>query len=207
MRSNKYIYLIRHGETLSNIYNRLQGWSDTPLTPKGIIQAKELYEQLKTIQFDCYYSSTSDRAYETGEYATAFQHPIQRDKRLREMNFGVKECLRPEELGYPNGTNYITCDWVPFGGENIDMLTERIGGFLDHIVSLHGGTGRYCCFTHGFSILAAIRYVDPRAYQRMIEENHKIGNCTVTTIKWNGTYELVQIDSKICEVQDEKDNK
>ncbi|WP_165437759.1 histidine phosphatase family protein, partial [Streptococcus ruminantium] len=32
----KTIYLMRHGETLFNTQKRVQGWSDSPLTEKGI---------------------------------------------------------------------------------------------------------------------------------------------------------------------------
>lgn len=36
------IYMIRHGQTKSNVWNIMQGWSDTPLTEKGITQGREL---------------------------------------------------------------------------------------------------------------------------------------------------------------------
>ncbi len=37
----KTLYLMRHGETLFNVYHRVQGASDSPLTARGIAQAKE----------------------------------------------------------------------------------------------------------------------------------------------------------------------
>ncbi|MDV7694684.1 hypothetical protein GA842_07340 [Pediococcus parvulus] len=33
------VYLIRHGETYLNKFDRMQGWADAPLTPKGIQDA------------------------------------------------------------------------------------------------------------------------------------------------------------------------
>ena len=33
------IYMVRHGQTFLNKYNRLQGWCDSPLTPKGMEDA------------------------------------------------------------------------------------------------------------------------------------------------------------------------
>ena len=36
------LYFVRHGETLSNVWKTLQGWSDTPLTNLGIKQGKWL---------------------------------------------------------------------------------------------------------------------------------------------------------------------
>lgn len=29
------LYFVRHGQTIFNKYNRMQGWSDSPLTEKG----------------------------------------------------------------------------------------------------------------------------------------------------------------------------
>lgn len=43
----KHLYLVRHGETLFNKRRKIQGWCDSPLTPLGIQQAKEVKEKLK----------------------------------------------------------------------------------------------------------------------------------------------------------------
>lgn len=36
------VYLTRHGETIWNTKKLMQGWKDSPLTDKGIKQAKQL---------------------------------------------------------------------------------------------------------------------------------------------------------------------
>ena len=36
------LYLMRHGETLFNTLNRIQGWCDSPLTEKGQDQARQV---------------------------------------------------------------------------------------------------------------------------------------------------------------------
>ena len=46
------IYLVRHGQTFFNIYNKLQGWSNSPLTMKGKEDAKVAGEKLQNIHFD-----------------------------------------------------------------------------------------------------------------------------------------------------------
>lgn len=65
----KHLYLVRHGETLFNKRRKIQGWCDSPLTPLGIQQAKEVKEKLEklNIQFDSFYCSTSERASDTLE--------------------------------------------------------------------------------------------------------------------------------------------
>jgi Fructose-2,6-bisphosphatase len=44
----KELYLMRHAQTLFNVQGRTQGWSDSPLTQKGIedaLKAGEDFEQ------------------------------------------------------------------------------------------------------------------------------------------------------------------
>ena len=36
------IYLMRHGQTYFNLWHKIQGWTDSPLTEEGIKQAKEI---------------------------------------------------------------------------------------------------------------------------------------------------------------------
>lgn len=36
----KTIYLVRHGQTFINRYDKMQGWCDTPLTNQGIKEAE-----------------------------------------------------------------------------------------------------------------------------------------------------------------------
>lgn len=61
-------YFVRHGQTMLNHYNKIQGWIDSPLTEKGIADAKRAGQQLKNIDFTAAYSSDSGRAIETASY-------------------------------------------------------------------------------------------------------------------------------------------
>jgi broad specificity phosphatase PhoE len=65
----KRLYLVRHGETLFNTQGKIQGWSDSPLTERGIKQAQAVrdYFGSEGISFDHAYSSTSERASDTLE--------------------------------------------------------------------------------------------------------------------------------------------
>ena len=40
-KNMKYVYLMRHGQTLFNVQHKIQGFCDSPLTSLGIKQAKE----------------------------------------------------------------------------------------------------------------------------------------------------------------------
>ena len=59
------VYLVRHGQTWFNRFNKMQGWSDSPLTDKGIADAKRAGELLSHITFTHAYSSDTMRASNT----------------------------------------------------------------------------------------------------------------------------------------------
>lgn len=88
-------YVVRHGETLLNCLNRAQGWSDSPLTDRGIETAAELGKQLRGTVFKAAYASDTVRATQTaagilsasGNKAVS----VQRDRRLREWCLGAME--------------------------------------------------------------------------------------------------------------------
>ena len=58
------LVLIRHGESTWNLENRFTGWTDVPLTPTGVAQAREAGRLLKAegYEFDVAYTSVLERA-------------------------------------------------------------------------------------------------------------------------------------------------
>ena len=93
----KEIYIVRHGETLLNALNRVQGWIDSPLTPKGISQARALGQHFKEqgIYFTAAFSSDRGRALATAEeILAAAQLPLEKVTPMeewREFGFGEFE--------------------------------------------------------------------------------------------------------------------
>ncbi|WP_127849601.1 histidine phosphatase family protein [Lacticaseibacillus hulanensis] len=65
------VYLVRHGQTLLNRYNKMQGWCDSPLTTKGIEDAKRTGEKLARTEFSHAYCSDTMRAQNTVKYILA----------------------------------------------------------------------------------------------------------------------------------------
>ena len=63
-----HFYYVRHGETLFNHYNRMQGRSDSPLTAQGIEQVKLSAKALRNINFAFAYCSSAERARDTASY-------------------------------------------------------------------------------------------------------------------------------------------
>lgn len=93
------LILIRHGETVWNTERRMQGHRDSPLTERGLWQARQLGLRLKDMGFGTLYSSDLPRAARTaGEIAAVTGHDIISDGRLRERHFGVFEGLTQAEM-------------------------------------------------------------------------------------------------------------
>lgn len=89
------LYVVRHGRTMLNTTDRVQGWADAPLTTAGIEVVKAAGRGLKDVKFDAAYSSDSGRAVETATLILgenkASEVTLATDARLREFNFGTWE--------------------------------------------------------------------------------------------------------------------
>lgn len=96
------IYLTRHGKTMLNTTDRVQGWCDAPLTNDGIKVAENVGKGINdSIKFDKVYSSDSGRAIETANTilkAAKQKVDVTQDKRLREFNFGTYEGKLNDEM-------------------------------------------------------------------------------------------------------------
>lgn len=130
----KKLYLMRHGQTLFNQLNKVQGACDSPLTEKGIQQAKLAREYFleNGIEFDHLYSSTQERACDTLEIITE-SRDYQRLKALKEMHHGVYEG-EPQFL-QPQGAEYFETFYQQFGGESLSSVQERVVSALHQIMS------------------------------------------------------------------------
>lgn len=91
------LYITRHGKTILNTMDRVQGWADTPLTPAGVEVAEFLGIGLKEddIRFKATYSSDLGRARQTARIVldTKGQKdlPVTEVPQIRETNFGSYE--------------------------------------------------------------------------------------------------------------------
>lgn len=91
------LYMTRHGKTILNTLDRVQGWADTPLTEEGRDVATKLGEGLKkdNIKFVSVYSSDLGRAKETAKLVLEAmgdeKQPIIESEKLREGSYGMFE--------------------------------------------------------------------------------------------------------------------
>jgi broad specificity phosphatase PhoE len=120
------IYLIRHGETESNLAGVLSGQQDVALTAKGKQQAKALRPRLAALTPDLLLASDLSRAFETLALATG-SYEITRCARLRERAFGVFEG-RPlsEYLDHFEASGLLRSEYAPPEGESYADMVSRI---------------------------------------------------------------------------------
>lgn len=81
------IYVVRHGKTMFNTVQRVQGWCDTPLTAIGAQKIHSLGLGLQETDFIAAYSSDSGRAIETtriilSEHPNGASIPYHTDRRI-----------------------------------------------------------------------------------------------------------------------------
>lgn len=91
------IYFVRHGQTIFNKYNRMQGWSDSPLTDKGLADAHNAGQRLADLSFNQVYASDTTRAINTARAI------ISENKQNPELE--VKPEFREEFYGYYEGAD------------------------------------------------------------------------------------------------------
>jgi probable phosphoglycerate mutase len=117
----KKIYIVRHGETYINRYNKMQGWCDMPLTHKGKLQAQQVADTLRQVNFDLAVSSDLGRAKKTRDI-------IVRRNNSKDIKLIVTPFFREEFYGF-------------FEGMDSEMAWRMIGG-------VHGYPTRKEIFKH-----------------------------------------------------------
>lgn len=159
----KMLYLMRHAETLFNLQGKTQGWCDSPLTPRGIEQARltGLEFARRGVTFDHAYCSTAERCSDTLELVTeaAFGAPMpyERRKGLREINFGVYEA---QDQSLENHDELFNEFYVPFGGESNASAVKRLQDDLLTIMERRGHESVLVCSHGGIAISFYIAWKD-----------------------------------------------
>jgi broad specificity phosphatase PhoE len=134
--------LVRHGETQANLNRVYHGRLDSPLTDRGVEQARAIGRHIASMagarEFRIV-ASPQPRARQTAQIVCEClgkgTSDIALDDRLREVSIGSWEGLNHEEIaklapGAFNGDGrYAWCFRAP-GGETYDRFSARIAGWL-----------------------------------------------------------------------------
>jgi len=180
----KHLYLMRHGQTLFNVYRRIQGWCDSPLTEVGINQAIEARQLIKDIPFDHYYCSTAERACDTLELVTEGKVPYTRLKGLKERYFGVFEG-QSEDLN-PPGEKYDEMFSI-YGGETGLEVATRMRKTISELLDQEDHH-TILVVSHAGASMNFARFSD----ERSLAEG-RFGNCEIMHFTYeNGNFTYVE---------------
>ena len=132
------LYMVRHGESETNLSKSFTGWAQVNLTEKGYEDARRAGEVLKGLSFDRIYASDLKRAIQTAQTAIPGCEPIL-DPLLREIRLGSLEMRKIDECHEAYGEQFAedrqNCNFVPYGGENKEMIRDRIQQFMDKLAA------------------------------------------------------------------------
>ena len=147
---NKLI-LLRHGQSQWNLENRFTGWTDVPLTSKGVSEAQFAGQLMRkhNINIDLIFSSVLTRANKTAELAIKemnlkhlWSHNellMQKDKNLNERDYGKLVGLNKEETAKKFGKEQVhiwrrSYDIPPPEGESLKAVVERVKPYYDEFI-------------------------------------------------------------------------
>ena len=141
------LLLVRHGETVDNVRQIMQGQTQGELTPNGIEQARALAAELKDTPIDVAISSPLERSYMTCSFCADLHGlPVLKDDRLLEINHGDWEGKLADEIEakYPEAfhrwhTQPHTVTMPGQGGESLEDVRVRARAAFDDYVQKYDG--------------------------------------------------------------------
>jgi broad specificity phosphatase PhoE len=191
------LFCVRHGETFYNLSGRIQGQSDSELSPLGQRQCQAVAEALGTLAIDAIIASPLRRAFESAEcLAHKLNLPVAVDPRLAEIHAGIFQGLCWDEIDrkFPaEATRWRSQDpdyRIPQGESRRDLMNRardafcaiREAGYRNAIVVAHGGT-----LSAAFKALLEIP----------AERNpFSLGNGSISTAVWEKDFKLFSLNER-----------
>ncbi len=163
---NTILYLVRHGETVDNARQLMQGQTQGELNENGVLQAKALSEQWRNRVIDAVISSDLNRAVDTAAVIAA-PHGLEvmTTSLLRERDWGdFTGRYIPDLKNEP---------W-PENVESLENLLSRAGEFITYVRQTFPGK-KVLAVGHGI-INKAIQAV---LYNKSMSEILKMSNAEV----------------------------
>ena len=154
-QGKRKIWFVRHAQSEYNKKHLFTGWHDPDLTEKGVYAARELKNDLSSVDFDYVFSSPLKRAAETASLIVDSRYEIKYDDRLKERSYGdwsglnkseIKEQVG-EELFLSAGRGWST---KPPNGESLEDVSSRVSSFIETLPL----SGNLLVVSHGNTIRA-----------------------------------------------------
>jgi len=186
------LILTRHGETIENIQNILQGQTQGTLSPTGKKQAKQLAKRLKNEKIDYIFSSDLKRVKDTTKEIIKYHPNTKVDfvKELREQNLGEFQGKTKEEVKWDSKT--LKGLKEPKNAESLEEFSKRVSSFLDKIITEYNDKN-ILFVSHGGVTKILIAYI----MKEKLENIERIKNTSVSIfeIDKNKNYKTIILNS------------
>ena len=179
------LVLLRHGESQWNLENRFTGWVDVPLSPRGIEEAKNAGNKLRSFIFNRAFTSVLQRANETLrlvlEAIGQSNIPIEKDKALNERMYGDLQGLNKAETAEKYGEAQVkiwrrSYDVRPPGGESLKDTAERTLPYYERAIKPYLLKGETILIAaHGNSLRALVMDLEQLSREQVLELNIPTG--------------------------------
>jgi len=164
------LYLVRHGETVDNANQIMQGQTQGQLNETGIEQAWQLRRQLEGAHFDAFVSSDLKRAVDTAAIIAEPHHlQVVTTPLLRERDWGAFTGRYIPDL---KGLDF------PDDVETLEQLMKRAGDFLAFIRTEYAGK-QVIAVGHGI-VNKAIQAV---YYGKQMRQVERMTNCEIRILE------------------------
>lgn len=176
------LFLIRHAATEWNEAGRLQGQTDTPLSPRGRQQVAELARWFRNsgLQVKAVYSSDLTRAAETAAaVAGVFGLDVKIDPRFRERHLGEAEGKTWDQVvaDYGNGVDpaLFSLDDLPGVEPRIHVIERMHEGLLE--AAAHGQNKAVVVVSHGSALGSWLQW------RFRLTQRPRLRNTAIVTVK------------------------
>lgn len=189
------LFCVRHGETLFNLAGRIQGQSDSGLSPLGRRQCQAVADALSRVDCEAVIASPLERALESARcIAQTLKLEVRTEPRLMEINAGIFQGHCWNEIGrhFPEESARWRSqdpDYRIPGGESRRDLMERSraafeairqSAYRSAIVVAHGGS-----LSAAFKALLEIPAV---------HNPFSLGNGSISTVAWDSQFKLLSLN-------------
>jgi len=173
------VYLIRHGESETNLRQKYTGWLDVPLTEKGKKDAEKAGSFLKNISFDKAFTSDLQRAIQTAEIALP-AHDYEASPLFREINVGALAGNPLSVLSDKQKEQVSKYGYADFEGETKEAFHQRICQALRRFETLNLET--VAVFTHAGFMRGML---DAVLHTYLPRKHLRCSNCTIAIFEYS----------------------
>jgi 2,3-bisphosphoglycerate-dependent phosphoglycerate mutase len=170
--------IVRHGQSLWNLENRFTGWIDIDLSPKGIEEAHQAGEKLKSYKFDKAFTSVLIRAKRTLDIILKIikqeDLPIEYDEALNERMYGDLQGLNKDEMRVKFGAEQVqlwrrSYDVAPPNGESLKDTAARVLPYYESKIVPELKAGKNILVSaHGNSLRALVMKLENLSKEEIV---------------------------------------